>query len=144
MLYGSLKLGPSKAVSNTAVTASQQKQLSPQSLPLFNLRQDEAAGSRVYSGSSQADGAARHKTRGKWEMERETVTVNLNDNMHTRDMNDPQSLPLIAVLPWVSQNCSCPAAVNTSTVNSCLLSDFYTNILPNIPTVTANVMLVYS
>lgn len=77
-------------------------------------------------------------------MEREAVTVNLNDNMHTRDMEDPQSLPLIAVLPWVSQNCSCPAAVNTSTVNSWLLSDFYTNILPSIPTVTANVMLVYS
>lgn len=73
-------------------------------------------------------------------MEREAVTVNLNDNVHARDMEDPQSLPLIAVLPQVSQNCSCPAAMDTSTVNSCLVSDFYTKILPSIPTVTGNIM----
>lgn len=77
-------------------------------------------------------------------MEREAVTVNLNDNVHARDMEDPQSLPLIAVLPWVSQNCSCPVAMNTCTVNSCPVSDSYTKILPSISTVTANLMLVYS
>lgn len=72
------------------------------------------------------------------------MTVNLNDNMHARDMEDPLSLPSLAVLPWVSQNCSCPAAMNTCTVNSRLVSDFYTKILPRIPTMTANVTLVYS
>lgn len=86
----------------------------------------------------------RHHTGGQWEMKHEAMTVNLNDNMHARDMEDPQSLPSLAVLPWVSQNCSYPAAMNTCTVNSCLVSDFYTEILTSIPTVTANVMLVYS
>lgn len=108
------------------------------------MRQDRTAGSRAHTGSSQADGAARHKTRGKWEMEREAVTVNLNDNVHARDMEGPQSHPLIVVLLWVRQSCSCLAAMNTSTVNSCLVPDFYTKIPPSTPAVAAKVMLLYS
>lgn len=76
-------------------------------------------------------------------MEREAVTVNLNDNMHGRDMGDPQSLPLIALLPWVRQNPSCPAVMNTCTVNSCPVSDFIQKYFSALQ-VTDNVMLVYS
>jgi len=76
-------------------------------------------------------------------MEREALTLNLSDNLHARDMEDPQSLPLMAVLSQASQNCSCPAAMNACTVNSGPLSDFYTKILPSIPTVTASVTLLY-
>lgn len=76
-------------------------------------------------------------------MEREAVTVNLNDNRHGTDMGDPLSPPMIAVLPWGRQNPSCPAGMNTCTVNSCPVSDFIQKILPSIPTVTDNAMLVY-
>lgn len=31
-------------------------------------------------------------------MEREAMTVNLDDNMHAKDAEDPLSVPLIAVL----------------------------------------------
>lgn len=71
-----------------------------------------------------------HKTGEKWEMEREAVTVNLNDNMHGRDTGDPLSPPLIAVLPWVRQNPSCPAVMNTCTVNSCPVPDFIQKYFP--------------
>lgn len=35
-------------------------------------------------------------------MEREAVTLNLNDNLHARDVEESQSLPLTAVLSWAS------------------------------------------
>jgi len=72
------------------------------------------------------------------------MTVNPSDTVHTRDTEGPQSLSSIAGLPWVSQNGSCPAAMDACTVHSCPVPDFYTKILPSIPKVTVNVMLAYS
>lgn len=60
---------------------------------------------------------------GQRETEREAETVNLDDNTRARAMEDPQTPPVLAGLPWVSPNCSCPAAANTCTVKSHLVSD---------------------